>query len=394
MKLAILMFCPQFRPLIGGAERQAEKLALALVAMGCRVTILTPQLDLNSPNIEKVNGLTIRRFELVDLSRRYPVPGVSILSIPHTLWQIVRAARPLLKEVNILHCHVASLYTAGAALAGRLSRVPVVCKVATGDERSDLGKLESSCASGPLMAWLVRLLVTVWIATTSSVREALIRAGVTPQRIRHIPNGVELPDLQERPIPNQLVRRFLYLGRVSTKSQRDIPTLLKAFDQLCKAHPQIELAIVGGGDLLEDTKQLAGTYAGRDRIHFPGFDRPEKWLAWAECLVLPSRREGLSNALLEAMAAGLPCIANDIPPNREVLEEGAAGILVPIGDANALAQAMCRLATIPCECASWAKRGRKRTEEVYGMSRITDRYLELYTSLVEIPSSTGQITQD
>ena len=383
MTMVILMFCPQFRPMVGGAERQAEKLAAALAEAGCRVTILTPRLDPDSPDREAINGVSIERFPLIDLARRYPAPGVALLNIPYILWQIARAVRSRLKGSDVLHCHIASLQTAGAALAGRMAGVPVLCKAATGDERSDLGKIENTGASGRLVAWLVRSLVATWVATTAAVKEALIRAGVDPRNIVHIPNGVDLPDEPGIRPPADRVRRFLYLGRLSTNSQRDVPTLVKAFDRLATIYPDLELAIVGGGDLFEETKRLAGTCAARGRIHLPGFDRPEKWLAWADCFVLPSRREGLSNALLEAMAVGLPCIANDISPNREVLANGEAGILVPVGDADALVQAMRRVVTVPGECEQWRQRGRKRAEEVYSIDRIAGEYRQLYAELLK-----------
>src|SRR6516164_7850905 len=115
MKLSVLMFSPNFRAsaLIfgvaldqdGGAERQAEKLAAALAEAGCRVTILTPRLDLDRPEMEEANGVTIERFPLTDLSRRYPVPGVAVLNIPYILWQVARAVWPRLKGTDLLHCH-------------------------------------------------------------------------------------------------------------------------------------------------------------------------------------------------------------------------------------------------------------------------------------------------
>lgn len=381
MKPTILMFCPQFRPLIGGAERQAEKLAGALVSIGCRIVILTPRLDRDSPDREEVNGVIIERFQMIDLSRRYPVSGIALLNIPYILWQIAFAVMSRLKDVDVLHCHIASVQTAGAALAGLLSGVPVICKVATGDRRSDLGKIESTGATGWLVALLVRSLVTTWVATTTAVKEALIRAGVDARRIVHIPNGVELAgQLGIRPRGHR-VRRILYLGRLSQDCQRDIPTLIKAFEQLSGTYFDLELAIVGGGDLFDDIKRLAGACPARDRIHLPGFEPPAKWLAWAECFVLPSRREGLSNALLEAMAAGLPCIANDIPPNREALENGEAGLLVPVGDVSALVQAIHRVASIPGECEHRRQRGLRKVEEVYSLDRVADQYVGLYKEL-------------
>ena len=226
------MFCPQFRPLVGGAERQAEKLAVALTQAGCRVTILTPRLDPDSPDSERLNQVTIERFPLTDLSRRYPVPGVAVLNIPYIVWQIARAVWPYLKSADVLHCHLASLQTAAAALAGRIAHVPVLCKAVTADQRSDLGQIKKTGASGRLVAWLARTFIQTWVATTAAVEAALIRAGVDARQIVRIPNGVELPDEPNTRGGAERVRAFLYLGRLSATAERDVPTLVKAFDRL------------------------------------------------------------------------------------------------------------------------------------------------------------------
>jgi glycosyltransferase involved in cell wall biosynthesis len=376
------MFCPQFRPVVGGAERQAEKLAVALAEAGCRVTILTPRLDPDSPDMEEANDVTIERFPFTDLSRCYPVQGVAVLNIPYILWQVARAVRPRLRGVHVLHCHIASLQTAGAALAGRMAGVSVLCKAVVADHRSDLGEIEQAGASGRLVAWLVRALVQTWVATTAAVEEALVRAGVEPRKIVRIPNGVDLPDELNSGGRADRVRRFLYLGRLSTDAQRDVPTLIRAFDRLATTHPDVELAIVGGGDLFEATRRLAQICAARERISLPGFDRPEKWLAWADCFVLPSRREGLSNALLEAMAAGLPCIANDIPPNREVLDDGKAGVLVPVENCDALEAAMRDMVEDDGKARRFALKAKERAERCYSIKAVADRYAHLYESLL------------
>ncbi len=375
------MFCPQFRPVVGGSERQAETLAAALAEAGCRVTILTPRIDPDSSDREETNGVTIERFALTDLSRHCPIRGVAVLNIPYMLLQVVRVVRRRLKGADILHCHIASLQTAGAALAARMAGVPVLLKAAIADHRSDLGEIEKAGASGWLVAWLVRTLIQTWVATTAAVEEALIRAGVEPEKIVRIPNGVDLPDDPRMGAVASRVRRFLYLGRLSTNIRRDVPTLVNAFDRLATTCPDLELAVVGGGDLFEDTRRLAATCAAGARIHLPGFDRPEKWLGWADCFVLPSRREGLSNALLEAMAVGLPCIANDIPSNREVLDDGKAGILVPVENCDALERAMRDMVEDEKTARYFALKAKERAECIYSIKAVADRYVELYESL-------------
>jgi glycosyltransferase involved in cell wall biosynthesis len=378
----VMMFCPQFRPIVGGAERQVEKLAIALVEQGCQVTVLTPRLDADSPDQEELKGVVIERFQLNDLSRRFSTRGIAVLNIPYILWQIVSAVMPRVQGMDVLHCHIASLQTAGAALAGRIVGVPVLLKAAVADQRSDLGEIEKNGFSGSLVAWLVCSLIQLWVATTGAVEEALIRAGVKVNKIVRIPNGVELPNNPNFREPVTLVSRFLYLGRLSANTQRDIPTLIRAFECLSAIHPDVELAIVGDGDLFEEARALARARAARNRIQLPGTGDAEKWLTWADCFVLPSRREGLSNALLEAMAAGLPCIANDIPPNREVLDDGGAGMLVPIGDTDALVLAMQTLIENPDTNKKYQKIARKRVEDYYTIASVAAHYIKLYSRMI------------
>ena len=274
----VVMFCPQFRPIIGGAERQAEKLAATLVETGCRVTILTPRIDPNSPDREEANGVTIERFPLTDLSRCYAVPGVAVLNIPYIVWQVARAVWPRLQGADVLHCHLASLQTAGAALAGRIAHVPVLCKVATAGHHSDLGEIRKTGASGRLVAWLVRRFIQTWVATTAAVETALVRAGVEPRKIVRIPNGVELPDELNTGGRADRVRRLLYLGRLSKNTQRDIPTLVRAFDRIATKHPDLELAIVGGGDLFGETRRLGGNLRRKESHPYAGL-RPTRKMA-------------------------------------------------------------------------------------------------------------------
>jgi glycosyltransferase involved in cell wall biosynthesis len=377
----VLMFCAQFRPIIGGAERQAEKLAIALASSGCRVSIVTPRCEPDSPDVEVVQGVLIERFPMTDLSRRWPINGIALINIPFIAWQVVRAVRPRLRRADVLHAHIASLPTLAAILAARLDGKPALCKAAVADDRSDLGELERQGNGGRLIAWMTKTCLQCWIATTQAVENALIRTGVRPDHIVRIPNGIELSDRNSS--SSRILHRFLYLGRLSTNTHRDIPTLIKAFEKLTEELPNAELALVGGGDLLEATRLHVEDSTARTRIHTPGFEAPDKWLAWADCFVLPSRREGLSNALLEAMAAGLPCIANDIPPNREVLEDGAAGELVPVGDVTALVDAMRRIACDTSHVKKLCHRANMRLVRYYGMDIVASQYRGLYDRLLQ-----------
>jgi len=88
---------------VGGAERQTEKLAFALVEAGCGVIIVTSRVDMASSEQEEHAGVSVVRFPLVDLSLHFPVPAAALLKIPYTLWQIDRTLYPLLSGARALH---------------------------------------------------------------------------------------------------------------------------------------------------------------------------------------------------------------------------------------------------------------------------------------------------
>ncbi|HET9049271.1 MAG TPA: glycosyltransferase family 4 protein [Chiayiivirga sp.] len=379
--MRVLMFCPQFAPLIGGAERQAEKLGMALRTAGVDVRVLTPRLDAESPAHEVRAGLPVRRFRLSDLSARFPrLRGIGLVNAPwialQILWQVWREAG----NVDVVHCHIGSLQTVAAALAARLRGVPAICKAAIADDRSDLGEAARAGITGKVVAWAGKHAFARWVATTQAVKVALQRAGVAAERIIVIPNGVDIVPMPA-PMSAKAARRFLYLGRLSTNIERDVPGLIRAFDALADQVADVELAIVGDGDLLNTTRTQVTQCRHADRIQVPGIGNSAAWLAWADCFVLPSRREGLSNALLEAMAAGLPCIANDIPPNREVLADGEAGMLVPVEDVGQLQAAMLKCAMDAEHAAQMTRAAYDRIECWYGMNRVVRQYLFLYRPL-------------
>lgn len=379
--MKVLIFCPQFAPAIGGAERQAQRQAAELVRQGVEVQLWTPRLDPDSPALEVIDGVSVHRFRLRHWPRTHWLWGrLSFLNGPSLLAQVfLRMWRPM-RQASVVHCHMFGLSTLGAAMCARARGKPVICKAATAGQGSDTGKMARTSPFNRLVAPLGCHVFSRWIATTDAVAEELTRAGVAARRQIKIPNGIET-----RPGPKEVerVRRFLYVGRLSTNSNRDTDGLIRAFDALCMQVPDAELTVVGGGDLLDHTRKLVATLPSRDRIQVPGFADPSPWLDWADCFVLPSRNEGLSNALLEAMERGLVCVANDIGPNREVLAGGGAGVLVPVGDVQSLCTAMAVLAANPQLAASYSTAARRRVEEQYSMCAVVGAIVALYSGLAQ-----------
>lgn len=379
----VLMFSEQFLPRIGGAERQALKLSTALIERGCTVEVMTPRHERVWPVLETMNRVPVRRFPYVDLTKH--ATGARGLGVPNAVfgyWQLRRALERIISGFDIIHVHIASPMGVYAMSVAQAHGKPAICKIALSGSKWDIAVLRSTSMLGPRLARTALKKMNLWIAMSGEIRQQLIESGVEQERIRSIPNGVVVPE--HMPTKDRVhARRFLYLGRLGGKLSRDFETLLLAFNEVAQAHPECELAFVGGGEReAELRQQLEGLPHAQSRTRFVGFADPASWLEWADVVVQPSLAEGMSNTLLEALAAGICCIANDIPANREVLADGQAGILVTVGCVNELASVMRRLVTISGECAGWAMRGRQRAVEAYSMDRVADQYLCLYGGLL------------
>jgi glycosyltransferase involved in cell wall biosynthesis len=120
-----------------------------------------------------------------------------------------------------------------------------------------------------------------------------------------------------------------------------------------------------------------------DTVSFLGYqENVDAFLSIADILVLPSRSEGMSNALLEGLSHGLAVVATDVPGNRAVVEHGKDGILVPYGDSRALTEALLTLLRDSNLCARLGRNAVRKSESAFSIQAVASRYSDLYRELV------------
>lgn len=185
-------------------------------------------------------------------------------------------------------------------------------------------------------------------------------------------------DLNRLPEPHTGERdRFIAaVGRL--EKQKNYPVLLDAFSKFFLTHPDFRLVIYGQGGLEDELKAYARSILPAEAVEFGGVvkDVLER-INSASCFVLSSDHEGVPNALIEAMALGIPCVSTDFAPCGAscVIEDKKTGYITPVGDADKLCEAMCLAVDLPDRLLP-AETVSRMIREKYDAKAVSLRWLE------------------
>lgn len=332
--LRVLMLLEAHFPSVGGAERQLETLARGLQARGHTVTVLLARLDPAHPaGPGEHAGLPLWRIGYP----RIPLLGSLLLqfALVARLWR-------WRNRYDAIHVHIAHNMGAVAAAVGRLLGKPVVIKF------SGWWEAEQGCLrrhGGPFAALARGLLRRASAVQAISQRIAadLRAAGFPPERIHWIPNGVATARFEALPRPRQGAadgpRRLVFVGRLVAEKSLDL--VLDAWQRAGMAAAGWRLRLVGGGNQETALRAQAERLGISASVEWIGpSQRVEDHLAEADAGILASRTEGLSNTLLEYLAAGLPAIATRISGSEDFIVPQRNGWLCEPGDIDGLASAL------------------------------------------------------
>jgi glycosyltransferase involved in cell wall biosynthesis len=295
---------------------------------------------------------------------------------PRILWKVARLVRR--HHIDVLHTHNFAPLIYGA-LAGRVAGARVIN---TRHGRATLSTLP----------FIWRLTDRAIAVSDDARREMLKHNTIPPERVRVILNGIDLAPYRQLDPTDNALRRELgiaagtpIVGVVARLApEKDHATLLRAFRTVRERGVAAELVIVGGGELEATLRTLCHELGIESAVHFLGFRKNIPQLVHGmDLFVLPSRMEGVSLTLLEAMAAGKPVIATRVGGNPEVVVDHETGYLVGPGGADSLAAAMTRLLSQPALASQFGRAGRERALSAFSADRMVDAYAAQYAEVLE-----------
>lgn len=228
-------------------------------------------------------------------------------------------------------------------------------------------------------------MIDLTIAVTSAQIPALVAAGYRRSTIRVIPNGV--PDLrpgrQAAEVRAELgLDEGVFVAMLAARLEplKQVHLFVEAVVRAQSENDRIRGVVVGSGSEFPRIDSLARRSAGIVRALGERADVVDL-LAMADAVCLASKAEALPMVVLEAMALGRPIVATSVGGVPEALGDGAAGLLVPPGDPDALAAALVRLADDPAQAAELGLAARRRWSERYSAERMADAYADVLESM-------------
>jgi L-malate glycosyltransferase len=304
------------------------------------------------------------------------------LGRPHTFRQMARVARELRRRrVRIVHSYLFHANWFGT-LTARLGRIPVAIVSKRSMDVYHRARDRWACR-------VVNHLADRVTANAEAVRDHVHRWERCPlDKIVVIANGVELR-VPAAPRPGPAADELNRLGRPVVGSiarlvwKRGHRELLAAAAAVTCQEPAVNFALVGDGPLRLGLEREAASLGLNGHLRFLGaVPDAATLLPSLDVFVLPSIWEGMSNALLEAMAAGTPVVATRVGGNPELITHEKTGLLVPPGDVDALAAAILRLVREPALARSMAEAARQRVASEFTLEEMVGRLERLYDDLL------------
>ncbi len=366
MRIAIIT--RRFPPLIGGAEAVLLYLAIALADDGAEVTVLTSRLG-KLPAEEWIGRIKVVRL------------ATSPLRFLGTLLYMRHLRRWFARHpVDVAYVSMLKHDAFVTVGMGRRLGFPVVLRPEGAGATGDIA-WQGWGRGGRAIARRCKQ-ADAYVSISSAVRFELIAAGYDPAKVVDLPNGVPVPaqawsprtDWAESP-------RAVFVGRLAP--EKGLHALIESWPIVVATFPGARLTIVGDGPERPALETLVARLNLGESVSLPGpTSNPTSILRDSDLFVLPSREEGMSIALLEAMALGMPLVASAIPGNQKLVDDGIHGRLARPDDPESIARAVVAQWSDPNSAAGQGREARRRVLDRYSIATVARSHLDLFERLI------------
>ncbi|MFC3088722.1 glycosyltransferase family 4 protein [Tabrizicola soli] len=369
--MRVAMLSQLYLPFLGGAEKQLSSVLERLPALGIEAMVIARRHD-GSPVDDVVNGIPVHRIP-VGTSRELASLTYTARALP-----VLRRFRP-----DVVHAHELRSPSTTAIAYRMLTGTPVVAKVLRGGSLGDVAALSRNRLGRLRLNRLLRS-IDAFAVISDEIDGELAAFGVEDARRNFIPNGVDTDRYRPATAGERAAARAalglgegpvaLFAGRLEPEKRAE--QLAALWPQVRAAAPGAELLIAGTGAREAAVRRAAGEGV---RVLGRHTDMPRLFAA-ADLFVLPSEAEGLSNAMLEAMASGLGCVATAVGAAPQLLGD-RRGWLVPVDDGPALIRALTEALTDTGSGPDRRRALRRKVEENYSIDVTAARLAALYRRL-------------
>jgi glycosyltransferase involved in cell wall biosynthesis len=373
----ICHFTSTFFPRVGGVEIVVSNLARCQKELGHGVTVITPK-------IRGIDNKVSVPYRVVHYSRPSSKRFLTRQVLGRLLWEHYKT------PFDILHCHSAYPHGYVAAAFSNLTGVPVVV---TPHGPTDIMR-EDQIRQNPIlekrMAKGLRTAAGITAISRDILKEILSVGGIPEDKVRIIPNGINLADFKNVEAVSLGYPYIFAMGRMV--HQKGFDHLIRAFVHVAEKEPNLSLLLAGEGVLRRDYEQLVRDLNLTERIQFLGLVQGSRKIALmkgAEFFVCPSRFEPFGIVVLEALAAGVPVVANPVGGIVDIVEDRIHGVLVDATVPEQLAEAILSLHDSPEDRLRMGEAALEKSV-TYDWSAINRQYLEAYQRGIERFNAGGQ----
>lgn len=373
--MRILQVAPYFYPYVGGQERYVKNLAKALVRSGHEVEIFASDFP-KGTGIERFDGIRVRRFRVLGRLFNNPIS-------PAIFFDLLRSC----KNFDIIHAHNEHGFSSLCCSFMRSNRNPPFIVTCHGQLKFD-NPMKDFIERAYSKSLAVRLLgrADAVIALSTQDRKYINSLGVPSEKIRVIPNGVDLAEYNyhRSDVWNKALegkRVVLFVGPILRRKGPHV--LIQAIPLIVEKHPDTVFVFAGTGNFKEEAQRLCRSLKVERHTFFTGYvptDRLHNLYQRSDIFVLPSYSEGLPYTVLDAMAFSKPIVSTLLPCLEEYLS--GLALLISPGDIKALAQSVIDLLDDVKMARELGARGRKLLETRLNWDAVVKKVLNVYSEVL------------